>query len=200
MKNNDREHYEGKKTWKNYYWFYYKWHMLGALFLIIAIVICTAQCVSRITPDYYVMYYSNVYISDDCLQKISNELEKVSPDFNGDGKVHVQAINCTYPGEDSGIRQSARQQAMLQMQNNDACIWVLDNAGIELYADSDEVDLFAKDKRFSEHGGRAVNTKQISAFKAIDDEHDFYVFCRKDTKSGEIFSSADKVISALLKK
>ncbi len=174
--------------------------MLGAVFLSIVIAICTAQCAARVTPDYYVLYYSNIYVPDDTLKRISEEFEKVSPDLNGDGKVHVQAINCTYPGEDSGVRQTARQQAMLQMQSTDACIWILDDAGVELYAESDEVDLFAKDPRFKEQNSRAINAKQIAAFDAISSKHDFYVFCRKEPKSEKINATANKVISALLAK
>ena len=72
MKYKDREHYDGTKDWKNYYWYYYKWHMLGGLFLALVIAICTTQCAMKDEPDSYVVFYSDIYVMDQVLDEITD--------------------------------------------------------------------------------------------------------------------------------
>ncbi len=115
MKNTSNE--TGKKTWKNYYWFYYKWHMLAALVLALTIVICTAQCVMKVDPDYYVLFYARNYYTDEALQEVTDELQKYSEDLNGDGKVKVMAVNCTFSDNDTQRINTVRQQALFADDN-----------------------------------------------------------------------------------
>lgn len=200
MKYTDREHYDGTKDWKNYYWYYYKWHILGILALIIVIVTCTVQCASRVKPDYYVLFFSDTYITDQALEEVTDSLEKSSKDLNGDGKIKVQAVNCSYTeGDNITVRDAAYNQATLQMQSTDACIWVLDKKGVELYYQSDEIDLFTTHSAFDEYDNHSVNAKKLKSFKILYEAaqasggKDFYVFLRKGSKIGkEVIDKAAK--------
>lgn len=202
MKYKDREHYDGTKDWKNYYWFYYKWHILGALFLAATIIICTAQCAMKVEPDYYVLFYSDTYIMDQVLDEVTDKLSKTSEDVNGDGKVHVQAINCSFSPVDSMSKTAAHQRAVLQMQETDACIWVLDDAGVETYYSAENIDLFAQLDSFAEHDKHAANAEELKGFDILADaagkDRDFYVFCRKD-KNGKTSEIGEKVLNKSFK-
>ena len=202
MKYKDREHYDGTKDWKNYYWFYYKWHMLAALFLAVTIFICTAQCAMRVEPDYYVLFYSDGYIMDTILDEITTELCEFSEDTNGDGKVKVQAINCSYSSKDSMSKTTAHQKAVLQMQETGACIWVLDDSGVETYHSAENVNLFAKLRVFNQLDNHAIKVNELKCFdilgEAAGKDHDYYVFCRKD-KDGKTAEIGEKVINKILK-
>ncbi len=202
MKQVDREHYDGTKDWKNYYWFYYKWHMLGALFLAVTIIICTAQCASRVNPDYYVLFYSDHYIMEQVLDEVTSELTQFSEDTNGDGKVKVQAVNCSYSSKDAMSKTSAHQKAVLQMQETDACIWVLDDSGVETYYSAENIDLFAQLDLFNEHDKHAINAKALKGFDILSDaageDLNFYVFCRKD-RDGKTVEIGEKVIAKTIK-
>lgn len=49
---------EGPKTpkgkWENY-WYHYKWHTIGALFIVVVLAITIGQMVNRDDPDYTIM-------------------------------------------------------------------------------------------------------------------------------------------------
>lgn len=189
----------GKKTWKNYYWFYYKWHMLAALVLALTIVICTAQCVMKVDPDYYVLFYAQNYYTDEALQEVTDELQKYSEDLNGDGKVKVMAVNCTFSNNDTQRINTVRQQALLQMTTDNTCFWVMDKSGVELYYNNDDIDIFAKPTGFSQYDSHAENAECLKGFdimKKLNDDSEFYVFCRK-TKTG---TEPNKIAADVLQK
>ena len=189
----------GKKTWKNYYWFYYKWHMLAALVLALTIVICTAQCVMKVDPDYYVLFYARNYYTDEALQEVTDELQKYSEDLNGDGKVKVMAVNCTFSNNDTQRINTVRQQALLQMTTDNTCFWVMDKSGVELYYNNDDIDIFAKPTGFSQYDSHAENAECLKGFdimKKLNDDSEFYVFCRK-SKTG---TEPNKIAADVLQK
>lgn len=189
----------GKKTWKNYYWFYYKWHMLAALVLALTIVICTAQCVMKVDPDYYVLFYAQNYYTDEALQEVTDELQKYSEDLNGDGKVKVMAVNCTFSNNDTQRINTVRQQALLQMTTDNTCFWVMDISGVELYYNNDDIDIFAKPTGFSQYDSHAENAECLKVFdimKKLNDDSEFYVFCRK-SKTG---TEPNKIAADVLQK
>ena len=189
----------GKKTWKNYYWFYYKWHMLAALVLALTIVICTAQCVMKVDPDYYVLFYAQNYYTDEALQEVTDELQKYSEDLNGDGKVKVMAVNCTFSDNDTQRINTVRQQALLQMTTDNTCFWVMDKSGVELYYNNDDIDIFAKPTGFSQYDSHAENAECLKGFdimKKLNDDSEFYVFCRK-SKTG---TEPNKIAADVLQK
>ena len=144
MKYTDREHYDGTKDWKNYYWFYYKWHILGGLFLAVVIAICTAQCATKANPDTYVIFYSDIYVMDQALEEITDELSQYGKDTNGDEKVEIQAINCTYSLAQPETKGPANQRAIMQMHSTDAPIWIMDEAGVKTFVEESDMDLFVK--------------------------------------------------------
>ncbi len=196
MKRVDREHYDGTKDWKNYYWFYYKWHILGAILLVATIVICTAQCATKVNPDYYILFYSDTYITDQFLDTVTDEIAEFSDDLNGDGEVKVQAVNCSYSPSDMNLRSVALQKAILQMQNTDSCIWVLDDKGVDAYYESEEIDLFAEHECLNEFENHAINAKELKGFSTLSKnagDMDFYVFCRKDAQ-GKISKVGSDII------
>ncbi len=189
----------GKKTWKNYYWFYYKWHMLAALVLVLTIVICTAQCVMKVDPDYYVLFYARNYYTDEALQEVTDELQKYSEDLNGDGKVKVMAVNCTFSDNDTQRINTVRQQALLQMTTDNTCFWVMDKSGVELYYNNDDIDIFAKPTGFSQYDSHAENADRFKGFdimKKLNGDSEFYVFCRK-SKTG---TEPNKIAADVLQK
>ena len=180
MKYKDREHYDGTKDWKNYYWFYYKWHILGGLFLALVITICTAQCAMKVDPDSYMVFYSDIYIMDQALDEITDELGLYGEDINDDGKVHIQAINCTYSLSQPETKGHSNQKAMMQMHSTDAPIWIMDEAGVKTFVEDSEMDLFLKegDKPYRL---KASDITASETFQHLvkDSGREYYIYFRK---------------------
>lgn len=191
----------GKKTWKNYYWFYYKWHIFFTLFFGIAIAICVTQCATKVDPDCYILFNSNIYISDQQLNETADDLEQYIDDINGDEKVELIAINCTYPKGNQTRMTQVNQLAVLQMQSEDTHIWVVDKKGIELYLQNPDIDIFSTYDNFDLFDKRAVSVSKIKSLNWLNDNsegNEYYLLARKD-KEGNITSVAKQFIENLMK-
>ena len=191
----------GKKTWKNYYWFYYKWHIFFTLFFGIAIAICITQCATKVDPDCYILFNSNIFISDQQLNETADDLEQYIDDINGDEKVELIAINCTYPKGNQTRMTQVNQLAVLQMQSEDTHIWIVDKKGIELYLQNPDIDIFATYDNFDLFDKRAVTVSKIKSLNWLNDNsegNEYYLLARKD-KEGNITSVAKQFVENLMK-
>ena len=200
MKYKDREHYDGTKDWKNYYWYYYKWHILGGLFLALVITICTAQCAMKVEPDSYVVFYSDIYVMAQVLDEITDELGLYGKDVNDDDKVHIQPINCTYSPTQPQTKGASNQRAMMQLHSTDAPIWIMDEAGIETFVIDSEMDLFLK------KDGKPLQIKAstVTASKTLtnlvkDSGREYYIYIRKTADSEASEMAVDMMIDLVEK-
>ena len=76
------------------FWYYYKWHVIVALFVIFAVVVCTVQACSREKEDIQIIYAGGSYIEGESYLDISKTLSSILPeDFDGDGSKKVGFIN-----------------------------------------------------------------------------------------------------------
>lgn len=196
-----KQDFEGKKTWSNYYWFYYKWHIIAFVFFLTTIIICTAQCSAKVETDYYVLFYSDNYYMDEYLDGICDKLEEHGEDLSGDGEVRVTAVNCTYNMNDTNTYNAAHQKAVMQMQPGNATIWVLDTAGVSLYyKDDNNIDIFASDKRLDLYENHGISANKLKCISEINDNNinkEFQVFFRKDS-SGKIDKNTSELLNKIL--
>lgn len=89
------------------FWYYHKWHTVIALFVILAIVICSFQMCTKESYDIYIMYaggheYKRSSANGDVPEyvKAVSSLKQVCSDFDGDGTVSVSFINLYVPSSD----------------------------------------------------------------------------------------------------
>ena len=83
------------KTYKKFdnFWYYHKWHVIVALFLIFAIVVCTVQACQREKEDIKVLYAGTSFIDTEAYNDLNNTLSSLLPsDLDGDGKKNVGLI------------------------------------------------------------------------------------------------------------
>lgn len=77
------------------FWYHYKWHSIVAIFLIVAILICTLQMCTRTSYDIHLTYagYHEIKRTAPGGSSPYNEavtsLSKLCEDFNGDGEIHI---------------------------------------------------------------------------------------------------------------
>lgn len=83
--------YENKVTkWFHNYWYYYKWKVIIALFLVLVVVICTLQTCQNTKSDITVMYAGPFLSTSLEIPNIEAALTSVLPeDYNGDGEREV---------------------------------------------------------------------------------------------------------------
>ena len=94
------------------HFFYY--HSVAVVLVIVAIAIVafvTVSCLNRVAPDLKIVVYDNRILADMYVGNIEEYFEKICPDYNGDGKVCVSVINCTY---ETGVSTAQYQNTIMQ--------------------------------------------------------------------------------------
>ena len=83
--------YENKITkWFNDYWYYYKWRVIIAAFLLFVVIVCTVQACSNTEDDVVVLYAGEFLSTSPEVPNIESALSSVLPeDISGDGKKTV---------------------------------------------------------------------------------------------------------------
>lgn len=75
-------------------WYYYKWHTLGALVVLLAVGVGLSQCIGRVDIDVVVYYLSADPISyAEDKTNLKKALEPYVRDYTGDGQVRIEIEN-----------------------------------------------------------------------------------------------------------
>ena len=78
------------------FWYYYKWHSIAALFLVICIVVCSLQMCTKEAVDFNIMYASGSEISRKSVDgdtpaynRVVSAFDKYVEDADGDGSKNI---------------------------------------------------------------------------------------------------------------
>ncbi len=78
------------------FWFHYKTATIISLFLCAVIAFCVAQCAAKPHYDVTAVVYTNNYYTGVHTAVFEEYLKQYAADYNGDGEVLVQVIDCSY--------------------------------------------------------------------------------------------------------
>lgn len=103
MTNENSSEKKEKRSFKSKienFWYYYKWHTVAALVILLAVGVGLSQCIGREDIDIVVYYLSAdpITYSEDKIN-LKNAIEPYVRDYSGDGKVRIEIENY-YIGED----------------------------------------------------------------------------------------------------
>lgn len=97
MTNGSTAEKKEKKSFKSKlenFWYYYKWHTLGALVVLLAVGVGLSQCIGRVDIDIVVYYLSADPISyAEDKTNLKKALEPYVRDYTGDGQVRIEIEN-----------------------------------------------------------------------------------------------------------
>lgn len=82
--------------WFDNFWFYNKWKVIIAAFIVVLVTVCTLQTCSNISDDITLMYAGSYYVDRPAAEQMQKAFNAVMPrDFNGDGQKlsDVAALN-----------------------------------------------------------------------------------------------------------
>ncbi len=78
-----------KAWWENYFWYHYKWHTIGALFVGALITIGIWQVVTAPKYDLQVDYISEYFLTDNETQMFSDLITSAIDDVTENGKTEL---------------------------------------------------------------------------------------------------------------
>lgn len=118
------------RAWCENFWYHYKWHSIVAMVLIVTVAVASWQFLTRTTYDYTVMLATeSVEFSSLQINALQKELAACGKDRDGDGKVNVLLVDCTFNEQESGYQIIMAKKQKLQsliVNEEDALILIAD--------------------------------------------------------------------------
>ncbi len=127
------------------FWFHYKWHTIGSVFLVVVLTILTVQMVTRTKYDMEIVMFSYSPMVDVYSESIGDYFEEYATDLNGDGEVNIQVINCSF--DNNGNNVQYRNTVLTKLQSiiaadQSALLYITDEESYEFF------DKFSEDVEF----------------------------------------------------
>ena len=95
------------------FWEYYKAVVIGVVICAVIITVCCVQCASREEDDLRIVLFNNNIVTDSQTLMLEDYFEAICEDYNGDGKVNVTVVNCTFQtGSSTADYQNLKMQRM----------------------------------------------------------------------------------------
>ncbi|MDR3551589.1 MAG: hypothetical protein P4L75_00550 [Clostridia bacterium] len=130
--------------WHNY-WYYYKWHTIAGIFVLLLIITFVTQCANQVKPDVSILLVTKAeYVSQDQQNAIQEKLQQFIPDINKDGKKVVSITNIDLnEKQDATYFAAMVEKLMAIMQDNSQGVFIVDDGGYDYLQKSDVFEKFS---------------------------------------------------------
>lgn len=119
------------------YWYYYKWYVIGGLFLLFSAIVVISQFFTQEKYDASVIWAMHGYVGEPYLDAMEEEFEKYVDDIDGNGEVNVRIILITYTSDggmlNGDVELAMQQKLVTQLSAGDVYIVVADGTSYEGY-------------------------------------------------------------------
>lgn len=189
------------KSWFENFWYYYKWHFIAIVLAAVILTVTTAQCISSEKYDYkIVVALEDCVLSEKQIKIIEKGIAEYGKDLNGDGKVTVSAMNCTYNKSDNtnyNYTISMQQKLQINAMGNEEALLYITNTETFKYIDEIKKDEggFFVNCNLPDKNGKALNLTNFKFFKELQNfalpVKDLYV-CKRVIK-GTLLEKAKNI-------
>ncbi len=140
----DRDRREAKRLIKGlspkekikHFWYYYKWHTIACLLVVIVIVYSCVQCAMRVDYDLNISCYTKNFIDEEKIEKFEKVLEGVVQDINHNDSVDVYVA--PYSADITGkvvdqIAQAVYQKISMEIAADDIQLYLFDQSFLDWF-------------------------------------------------------------------
>ncbi len=114
------------------FWYYYKWYVFGAVFLIGAGSFLMYDSARKPEPDLTVCYIGNSASRLGAEGALNDRLAPLLIDINGDGETHIEWIELTFTADDLQKKNTVEAQLPALVAAGECKLFLVDKT----YADS----------------------------------------------------------------
>lgn len=100
----------GKEKRANW-WFHYKWKLISGILLLAAFISFIVPMLTKVDPDYSVIIATEFTVPQELISDLENHFEQYADDRNGDKKVHVAVVQCTFNVKAANLSETNELQA-----------------------------------------------------------------------------------------
>lgn len=152
---------EAKKKWKNF-WYYYKYHVLAGVFVLVCIIIFAKDMMAKIDYDYCVSIVGNHAVPEEDKAALQKWFEERAEDLNEDGEVHVQVADYFLPGEDAAgfdpqMYAASQTKLTVDLKEGTSMLYFLSEDNYKKFL---EMDAFPKEEE-------TVNIEECKGFEEL---------------------------------
>ena len=203
------------KEWWPYYWLYYKWHTIGVLFVVFAILITVYQCTHREKFDLVVTYGATANIPQQTADELEAVFSAIAEDSDGDGNpnVYLEQLNFSNAPGMAETDQALQTKLDVGMTQDDTMLYIFDTDELAIMLNREQsgetyvnVQEWLGDEEFAklaaEDGKIVYNQDEIPLAVSIADssimkEHNInsenmYVLVRMNYKDTGVSQSAQR--------
>lgn len=134
------------KEWWDYFWEYYKWHVIITVSVIAMISITVVQLVTRTDYDEIVTYIGQATYPEEAVSKLSEDLSKSSPDINENGRSEVlfQVIQSASSTENENPQYVAAFETKknVELQMGEGIVFLMDKEQADKLVEFEMADIF----------------------------------------------------------
>ena len=136
-----------QEKWDNF-WYHYKVHTIIAVFLIAVISFITINSLTKEKYDISIMYFAYSPAAPVQIEKAEEYFEQFADDVNGDGKVNVKFLDCSFNSElaDMKYRHASlsKVQSVLSV-DSETVLYLVDKQAREYFENAFDIDIFTGD-------------------------------------------------------
>ena len=114
------------KEWWEYFWDYYKIHTIAAAFIICAVGITIYQTMTAPKYDLNLTYVGDIYLTDEDISTIQEELAEVIPDTDGNNEKNAGITQLVFSenNEDPQYTQAIVTKLQLEFVSDDSMLFI----------------------------------------------------------------------------
>lgn len=124
------------KAWWDYFWYYYKWRVLGILLAVFVVAVTCIECAVRPKYDVTVTYAGEMVFLEPTVDKIRAEFSEHISDIDGNGKpmADFQGLNIAKDGTNQAgteYNSAMLTKVALEFQTGDTYVFLFNRQELD---------------------------------------------------------------------
>ena len=130
------------KKWWEYFWDYYKWHVIITVVAVLIASVTIVQCATRPKYDMNVVYAGHMNYSEEEINKLKEIISERISDIDGNGENSVLLSTLVFADNAGSEEYDYAIQTKLDLTFTDDCsfIYLMDKANVDAQMQKEVVD------------------------------------------------------------
>lgn len=138
-----KENKEFHAKWENF-WYYYKYHVIAAVFVLVMIGVFINDKLQQIDYDYRIAAITENNLTEEQISGLEKDFQNIADDRNKDGEVHVQITNYTISEDENAnyqVKMANQTKLMADFEAGDSMIFMYTDGVYETYKEQSIFDV-----------------------------------------------------------
>jgi hypothetical protein len=119
----------GTQKWFENYWYHYKWHTIGGLFVLFMVISLVHDLVTKEKYDAEMMITGQQYVDYTVSERLGLLLSQYAEDYDGNGEINVAVFSNEFPTNSAQAEMvmAAQTKLMAELSDGRSMILILDD-------------------------------------------------------------------------